>query len=284
MRIPSSVLPALAVTLAVVPALAQPPRTITLEEAVEMAVRNAPPMIQARGQSRATAAAARAAYAAFLPTLGLSAGATRQLPAGNRTRVENGQVITLSEDPWSSSIGLGATLELFVGGRRLFDVRQARARAAAARINEQSERFNVTLAVKQRFFDVLAARESQAAAAAQLEQAEQQRRTATARTHAHVATRSDSLRAEIQVRNARLAVIEAQNDLDAANASLTARRDRASRSRRPSPIRRQARPSRPMRPSCARWQRAAPAFSRRKRLAMRRTPRGGHRGRITCHP
>jgi predicted RND superfamily exporter protein len=33
-------------------------------------------------------------------------------------------VITLSEDPWSSSIGLGATLELFDGGRRLFDVRQ----------------------------------------------------------------------------------------------------------------------------------------------------------------
>jgi len=84
-----------------------------------------------------------------------------------------------------------------------------------------SQRFGVALAAKQRYFDVLAARESQSAAAAQLQQAEQQRRVSVARARAQSATRSDSLRAEIQVRNARLAVRQAQDAFETANASLT---------------------------------------------------------------
>jgi outer membrane protein TolC len=92
MSIPSPALPALALVLATAPALAQPSaRALKLEEAVEMAQRNTLQMIQARGQVRTTTAAARAAYGAFLPSLSLSAGATRQLPAGSRTRVENGR-------------------------------------------------------------------------------------------------------------------------------------------------------------------------------------------------
>jgi len=204
------------------PALAQQsPRAITLEEAVSMAQRNAPDVIRAEGQKRATAAGVRAAYGAFIPSLSLSAGATRQLPSGARTRVENGQLITLASEPWSSNVGLNASVDLFDGGQRFFTLRQARARQEAAQVDELSQRFAATLAAKQQFFNVLAARESQGAAAAQLEQAEQQRRTSLARTRARVATRSDSLRAEIQMRNAQLAVMEARNALESANASLT---------------------------------------------------------------
>src|SRR5262249_2432732 len=78
------------------------------------------------------------------------------------------------------------------------------------------------LATKEAFFNVLAARETQLAAEAQLAQAEQQRVDAVARTHARAATRSDSLRAEIQVRNAQLAVVEAATALTSADAALPA--------------------------------------------------------------
>jgi len=197
------------------------PRAITLEEAVAMAHANSPRMIQALGQKRTSAAAVRAAYAAFLPSVNVSAGATRQLPSGARTRIENGQVITLPDDPWSSNIGLGASVSLFEGGQRFFDLREAKARVASADVNEIAQRFDVALAAKQQYFNVLAARESQLAAAAQLQQAEAQRHNSIARTKARVATRSDSLRAEIQVRAAQLAVLESANDLENANASLT---------------------------------------------------------------
>ena len=203
-------------------ATASAPRPLSLGEAVALAQRNAPELIQAEGQKRAGDAQVRAALAAFLPSVSLSAGAARQVPsAGGRTRIENGQIITLPAEPWSFNLGLGTSLQLFDGGRRFFDLRLAQARASAAEVNEVSSRYAVTLAVKQQFFDVLAARESEAAARAQLEQAEYQLRSSIARLRSKSATRSDSLRSEIQRRNARLALIEARNALELANASLT---------------------------------------------------------------
>jgi outer membrane protein len=196
-------------------------RAITLEEAVAMAQRNALVVIQAHGQVRTSSAATRAAYGAFLPSVTLTAGATHSL-SGAGTRIDsNGQIVTIPSDPWSSNAGLSANVALFTGGQRFFDLRQARARQGAADINEDIQQYNAALAAKQQYYNVLAARESQTAAAAQLDQAEQQRRTAIARSNARVATRSDSLRSEIQYRTAQLAVTDARNALETANASLT---------------------------------------------------------------
>ena len=210
----------LALTIAI-PSSAAAQRALTLEEAVSMAKRNALVVIQAQGQSKSSSASTRAAYGAFLPSLNLTAGSTRQFTSGARTRVENGQVVTLPSTPWSSNAGLSASMTLFAGGGRLFDLKQARAREKSADVNETAAEFTAALNAKQAYYNVLAARESQVAAAAQLSQAEQQRKTAIARTNARVATRSDSLRAEIQYRTAQLAVTEARISLDTSNASLT---------------------------------------------------------------
>jgi outer membrane protein len=197
------------------------PRAITLEEAVALAQKNALVVVQAEGQQRSSAADVRAAYASFLPSLSVSAGANRRLPStGATTRLENGQFVTLTPDPWASNIGLSASVVLFDGGQRFFDLRQARARVEAAKANGVTQRFGAILTAKQAYFNVLAARESESAARAQLDQAEQQRRVAIARVKARNATRSDSLRAEIQWRGARLAVTQAANDLSSANAAL----------------------------------------------------------------
>jgi outer membrane protein len=185
-------------------------RPISIDEAIALAQQNAPATVQAAGERRTTAAAVRSAYASFIPSVSLSAGATRADPS----RDDEG-------NPWSKSTGIGANVTLFEGGRRILDLKQAQARATAAEVNAISERYAVTLSVKQQFYNVLAARESERAAQAQFEQADQQLRTALARVQMKTATRSDSLRAEIQVRNARLAVTDAHNDLDDAVASLT---------------------------------------------------------------
>jgi outer membrane protein len=210
-----------ALAVLAVPAAAEP-RPITLDEAVRMAQQNALIVIQAQGQSRTASAGVRSAYGSFLPSVSVSAGASRQLQAGQRTRIDsNGNQVTVPTEPWSYTAGLGASVDLFDGGRRFFDLRQAKAREDVADVNETAQRYNAALAAKQQFFNVLAARESQAAAAAQLEQAQQQRRVAVARARAREATRSDSLRAEIQVRNGELAVADALNSLDVADAALT---------------------------------------------------------------
>ena len=127
----------------------------------------------------------------------------------------------MSGNPWSYNNGLALNVELFDGGRRWSEIKRIRATADVADVSAVSARFDASLQVKQQFYAALAARESAAAAKAQLEQAEQQLKASTARLAAGVATKSDSLRSTILVGNARLAVLTAENDLRVATASLT---------------------------------------------------------------
>ena len=198
-----------------------PPRAITLQEAVAMAKQNALVVVEAHGRQRTSAASTRTAYGAFLPAVSVSAGATRRYASATTFIDTNGEVRTVSSDPWASSAGLSANVTLFSGGGRIFDLRAARAREKASEVNEAAAQFQAALDAKQQYYNVLAARESQVAASAQLEQAEQQRRTAIARANARVATRSDSLRAEILYRTAQLAIVDARVALETANAALT---------------------------------------------------------------
>lgn len=191
---------------------------IAIDEAVSLAQRNAPAAVQARGQLRTTASAIRSAYGAFIPSLSVSMNQTQQ--SGQRFDALRNQVVSVTQ-PWSYSTGVSTGLELFDGGRRFADLRARRADESAAEANEVSQRFNIALQVKREYANILAARESEAAARAQLQQAEAQFRAAVARVHAGAATMSDSLRSLIQVGDARLALLTAQNNLRVASAALT---------------------------------------------------------------
>lgn len=192
-------------------------RPVSLEEAIKLAQRNAPQVVAARGQMRSSDAAVRTAMGTFIPTLNMSFGGNYQkgvtiVPTGGAGRIDT---------PWNFSRSLTSNLELFDGGRRWFNVQSARASQLTAESNERLQRFQVATEVKQQYFNVLAARESRAAAEAQLRQSEEQLKSATARVRAGAATVSDSLRSIIQVGNARLAVLTADNNLRVANANLT---------------------------------------------------------------
>ena len=93
-------------------------RTITLAEAVSLAEQNALAIVQARGQRRVSAAGVRSTAASFLPSVSLSAGASRQYSA-TRTRVENGQVVVLPTDPSHRAGGrFGSLFTLIAKHRR----------------------------------------------------------------------------------------------------------------------------------------------------------------------
>lgn len=192
-------------------------RSIALDEAVQQAQRNAPAAVTARNALRTSAAAVRTAYAQYIPSLSVSGSGSRQ---GGETFFQ-GQLVPYRGSPWSFSRGLSANLELFDGGRRWFNLRAAEANVDAADASETAQRFNIALQVKQQYFAVLAARESEAAARRQLEQATEQLKSSTAKVRAGAATKSDSLRSAIQMGNARLALLTAQNNLRVANAGLT---------------------------------------------------------------
>ena len=203
-------------------ALAQSPndslRLISLQEAVSLAQRNNPSAVTARGQTRTSVSAVRSAYGAFLPSLNTSVGQTKQ--GGERFDPLRGPVAA-TFSPWQYSVGVNSSLEVFDGLRRFNQLKSARADVDAAEANEVAQRFNIALNVKREYANILAARESEAAARAQLEQAQAQLRASVARVQAGAATVSDSLRSVIQMGNARLALLTAQNNVRVASATLT---------------------------------------------------------------
>lgn len=192
---------------------------IALRDAVSLAEQHGLAAIQARGQIRAAESGVRSAKGALLPSLNISLGQVNQ--SGQRLDAQGRLVPYLASQPWTYSTGLTSTLNLFDGGRRLNEVKRARYDVGAAEANEVTQKYNVALQVKTQYYTILAAREAEAAAQAQLQQAQQQLTASIARTRAGVATLSDSLRSVISVGNAQLALITARNNLRVGSAALT---------------------------------------------------------------
>ena len=198
---------------------AEPAIPITLDEAIGLARRNAPAAVQARGAERTSRAAVRSAYGAFIPNLSVSFGRTQQWsdPTFSGTG-STGEVISGSTTTFNSGLSFNATL---FEGRRLYELSSARATVTAAEATQVAQAYLVAFNVSQQFYNALAARESEVAARAQLEQAQQQLRYSATRVRAGVATKSDSLRSLIQVTTAQYALVQAQTSLRAANAALS---------------------------------------------------------------
>jgi outer membrane protein len=205
------------------PGLARSPdsaRKISLDEAIALAQRNSPQAVQAEGAERTSKAARVSAIGAILPSASLSAGRSIQF-GGGQTRInQNGEQVTTASAPVNST-GLNLNMTLFDGGQRLYNLRTAKYDIAAAEANRVAVKYNLALSVKQQYYAVLAALESEDAARVQMEQANVQFRSSIAKVRAGVATRSDSLRGVIQVGNAQLALITAQSNRAIANAALT---------------------------------------------------------------
>ncbi|MBI1810203.1 MAG: TolC family protein [Gemmatimonadetes bacterium] len=207
--------------LALVPALAVAqtgePRAVSLDEAVRLAQQNAPSTVQARNALRTGDAGVRFALSQYIPSLNLTGTAAQ---SGGTTFFQ-GALVPFKGDAWNYSKGYSMNLQLFDGGQRWYNYKAANANVDAFVANEVNARYNVALNVKQQYYAVLAARESESAANRQLEQAVENLKVAQLKVVAGTATRSDSLRAAIQVANARLSILTAQNNVRVANASLT---------------------------------------------------------------
>ena len=195
-------------------------RPIALREAVALAEENGLAAIQSRGQVRNAQSSVRSAKGALLPTLSISLNQTNT--SGDQLDPITGVVTARrATRPWNYSTGLNSSLNLFDGGRRRNEVKRTQFDVSAAEANEVNQKYNLALQVKIQYYAILAAREAEAAAQAQLQQAQEQLKTSIVRTRAGVVTLSDSLRSVIAVGNAQLALITSRNNVRVASAALT---------------------------------------------------------------
>lgn len=210
--------PALLLALAA-PAAAQQERVpaLTLDEVVRRAIQHAPAVAQAEGGIRTAEMDRRAAYASFLPSLSFSSGGSlasseRFNPTTNTT--ENAG----SNDSYNA--GVSASMDLFTGGRKTAELRDARTAVEAAEASAREQQFAVVLSAKQAYFAVLEGSELIRVAEGSLRRAQESLDAAETRLSVGSATRSDVLRAQLALNEARQALLQAQNDRRVATFAL----------------------------------------------------------------
>lgn len=154
----------------------------------------------------------RVAGGAFLPTLSANSMALR---SDVLTSTQPGAV-----SGNSYSAGLRSSLELFTGGRRGADLQRTRADVQAAEATDLSQRYQTTLVAERAFYEVLRGGDLLTVAEARVARAERGLRYAQDRVRAGTATRSDELRARLELTTGRQQSIAARDTLQTAAYAL----------------------------------------------------------------
>src|SRR5438874_148777 len=190
-------------------------KEVTLNEAIARALQVQPVMVQARGDQRNAGATKMTAIGAYLPQVSTGASAARS----NVTRVDQTTGRPVPAE-YSYTGSFNASLELFDGFRRIANLRAASANSEATEAEVVNQRFQTILAAKQLFYDASAQEDLVRVAAAQVKRAQQQLQISIDKLHAGSATRSDSLRSQVEYGNARIALLQAQAALATSQANL----------------------------------------------------------------
>jgi outer membrane protein TolC len=165
-----------------------------------------PAAIAAEGTVSSAEADLLEARGAWLP--GLSINSSYANSSNQRFDQSTGRLVSESYTAQAS-----ASYEIFGGGRRIFQHRTVGARLRAAGATYRAQRFQTVLRTTESFYGAVAAGELVGVAAQRLERARQQLDFATTRLEVGTATRSDLLRAELEVGNAELALVDAESAL-----------------------------------------------------------------------
>lgn len=216
-RVPPIVLLTL---LAALPLRAQD-RVVTLADAIKLAERTQPSMVQAQAEVRTAAAQRRNAWGTFLPSVSASSSASEFFSEGaSRVDPITGQLTSGNSTNRSVSTSLSASVDLFTGFRRGAELQAAKAGQTQADASLVDTRFQQALATTNVFFDALSAAQLVGVREASVRRAEEQLKVSVSKLHAGSATRSDSLRSLVTLGTARLNLIQAQTDLATGEADL----------------------------------------------------------------
>jgi outer membrane protein TolC len=188
-------------------------REVTLTEALSLARENAPALEQRLSQLEVAKYGEMTAWGQFLPDLSLS----YQYNNSSSGRLDpTGQTITTT----SYSAQLGAQIDLFRGFRRFSDLRGAKrgVEASSARLRETA--YLTRESVKISWYNALANRELVRVEADRVARQEDQLGFVEQQLELGRATRSDVLRSQVDLNNARVALLNAENGARTAQYAL----------------------------------------------------------------
>jgi outer membrane protein len=196
-------------------------RAVTLAEALELAQRNAPAVVQAQGNARAAGAGVRSAWGEYLPRLTASSSYGSSFSEGP-ARIDPITQQVISGNTTNSSLGLGATasVELFTGFRRGADLASARATVTEADATVAYEQSQSALQTTNQFLAALQSADLVRVRQEAIRRAQEKVAIANAKLATRAATIADSLQAVVDLTNARLRLLSEERSLTEAEANL----------------------------------------------------------------
>ena len=191
---------------------AEPDTLMDLATVIARALR-ASPSVTATSEGVLTAeSATRVARGAYLPNLTATASSLR-------SDIVSGTSSLGSLDN-SFGAGVSSSLELFTAGRRGAERQRTEADLLAARAVNVSQRYAITLQATRAFYEALRGKDLTGVAEARVARAERGLRYAQDRVRAGTATKSDELRAQLELTISRQQRLAAQDTLQSATLVL----------------------------------------------------------------
>ncbi len=189
---------------------------VTLDEAISRALERSPALAQSEQAVANASSSVRTSWGAFLPSISASSGAS--LRSANRFDAATDRVVTGSSDSYNA--GLSMRYEVFAGGRKFADLNQGRANVTAAEARKTDQQYQVVLQTRTLFVQALEQGDLLGVAQARVDQAQESLDMTRRQARVGLATTSDTLRARLELVNARQAELKAETATRAARFAL----------------------------------------------------------------
>jgi outer membrane protein TolC len=191
-------------------------QTISLQRALELALISNPQLAQSNASLINAGTTRQRAWGSFLPTLSMSSGSS--LSSSQRFDQNTQRLVTGSNSSYSA--GVSANYQLFQGGRKFHEMDRTASAYREAEARQQTQRFSVLLQTRTLFLNALRQADLVSVQEASLARTEQNHSISRARFGAEEANQSDTLRTLLDLSNALQSVLQAGNQLRAAQWSL----------------------------------------------------------------
>jgi outer membrane protein len=192
---------------------------LTLDQVIARTMAVSPTVAAGVGNVQTARSGERVANGAYLPAIVASSAASRT-HATSATNASGAGASVVGGVMSNETFGLAAAVDVFTGGRRRANEASARAVLTAAGSALVSARYSVRLLAQQGFYEVVRAAQLADVARAAMVQAEQLSRYTTDMSRAGIVTRSDLLRAQLQLTTSRQQLLAATDTLRTASYAL----------------------------------------------------------------
>jgi outer membrane protein TolC len=199
---------------------------LTVDQCVEIALEQNPDIIRGEFTVKIAGKDVTVAMSNFLPYISTSMQYNHSVVGpSSALRIDPQTGILVPIQPseiasWSSSIGISVNQTIFNGGYDIFNFNRSRAMKSSAEYTFENTKQTVIYVVKERYYNLLAAEKLLGVAEETILSSEESYKRAQVLFEVGKASKSDVLKAEVQLGTGQLNLIQSQNSLSIARASL----------------------------------------------------------------